>query len=125
MPSLEPVDLGADLDRLPIAPVAVLGAPALGVEALGDPGPVEHRPGLAQGRPDLCPHLAGQGERLAVPLEVLERGVAERQPAPLRVGQALLGRRQEARMLLALPFQLQQRVGSSRRFAAEVPRSHR
>ena len=76
---VRPVELGdlvADDDGGPVALVALLRLGLLGVEPLGLARLLEHRPPLRERGLGLGPPLAGDGQRVAVPLEAAERVLA-------------------------------------------------
>ena len=89
-----------DLDRLAEALVALLGGVALGDEALGLAGLLEHAPALGQGGLGLGPPVARAGQRVAVALELREGRLALLDRG-LGLVDRLLGDLEPARVLVA------------------------
>ena len=75
-----------DLDRLPVALVALGRGVALGGDPLGLARLLEHAPSLGEDRVGLGAAVAGGGQRVAVAFELGQRQFAllERQPWPAR-----------------------------------------
>ncbi len=108
MRRLELLDLAADVDRRCVALEALAGLVALRDEPLREPGLVEHRAVLGEGRLGDGPRLAGAGERVAVLLQLPQRCLAVPEGGG-RGGEIRLCRLDPAGILVALRVELEQR----------------